>query len=156
MKIKEYINPAYIVKSLRNALTELTYYKNYKKIIQELDENGYLQKMKISRENDYLLIGVDLNPELLIYEENTIESAELRVISEKLKKYTVFLQKEGILDSVKADYERIKNDNYYGYLISISFKFKKYDSFKFKYDIAYLFGLFFTLSTLIYLLFNIF
>lgn len=155
MKIKEYINPVSIIKSLKLALTELKYYKNYKKIIQELDENGSLEKMQIVREKEYLLIGVDLNPELLIYRDEAIESAELKVVAERMKKYTVFLQKEGILDSIKADYERIKSDDYYGYLISVSFKFKKYNKFKFRYSVLYLIGIFLIMSSLIYLVFNI-
>lgn len=149
MKIKEYIHPILIFKSLKECLIELEHYKKYKSIIAELEQNGSLDRMKIVKEDDYLLIGVDLNPELLIYAEDAIESAELRMVADRMKKYSVFLQKEGILDSVKANHERIKSEDYYGYLINISFDFKKYSKFKLRYSISYFIGLFLIITTLI-------
>lgn len=152
MKLKEYLNPIVIVKSFLNSLTELKYFNKYRKIIEELEYNGSLDKMKIIREGDYLLIGIDLNPELLIYEEGTIESAELKLVAERMKKYSAFFEREGILDSIKADPERIKNDDYYGYLINITFNFKKHDSSRFRYCISYIAGIFLILTTVISLL----
>ena len=52
-----------------------------------------------------------------------IEPAELRFVSDKLKRYTDFLQKEGILDVISADYERVKTEDYYGYIVQIKLNF---------------------------------
>jgi hypothetical protein len=78
-----------------------------------------------------------LNPELLLYSDTSQESVELRLISEKMNKYNDFLTKEGILDSIKVDYERIQTEEHYGYVLQISFNFKQYKKSDFIYGISY-------------------
>ena len=85
-----------------------------------------------------LYLGIDLNPELLLYSDTSQETVELRLIGEKMKKYTDFLTKEGILDAVNVDYDRVKSDAYYGYVLQIKYNFTKYQRKKFIYDVAYL------------------
>ena len=137
MRIKHYINPKLVWRSLSDAFTERGYNRNYNDIIRELETNGRLNTLGIKREGNILLIGVDLNPELLVYEAQSRESVELKMVAERMRKYTDFFQKEGILDSVKADYDRIFNEDYFGYIVSISFNFKRYIKSKYRYDLAY-------------------
>ena len=84
-----------------------------------------------------MYIGIDLNPELLLYSDTSQESVELRLISEKMKKYNDFLTKEGILDSIKVEYERVQNDSFYGYILQIGYSFKNYKRSDLVYDISY-------------------
>lgn len=135
MKLKD-LNPKLAYRDLQDCLTELTFYKNYKKIILELSESGRLEELGFSLDEDgNLYLGINLNPELLMYSETSQESVELRLISEKMGKYNDFLTKEGLLDSVKMESERIKNENFYGYILKISFNFKKYSKEKYKHAI---------------------
>jgi hypothetical protein len=136
--IYNYINPVKIYKSLIAAINELGNHLKYKKIIFELQKDGKLDAIGLAVDKDAnLYIGIDLNPELLMYSETSQESVELKLISEKMKKYTDFLTKEGILDAVRMDYDRIKTEEYYGYVLQIRFNFLKYDKNKFIYDIGY-------------------
>lgn len=157
MKLNTYLNPKLIVKSITEALLELKHYNNYKKIIEELDRKETLSNIGLTRHKDLLMIGINLNPELLMYEDPTQqESVELKMIAEKLKKYTNFLQNEGVLDVVRADYERVKTEDYYGYIVSISFFFKKYSKNRLIYDIIYASSVSITIiSAVIYLLLSI-
>jgi hypothetical protein len=72
-----------------------------------------------------------------MYTEDSQESVELKFISEKMKKYTNFLQEELILDVVEAQYERVATTEFYGYVVKISYDFRKYNKSKFIYDIVY-------------------
>jgi hypothetical protein len=47
------------------------------------------------------------------------------------------LTKEGILDSVKVEYDRVKNEEYYGYILQIKYDFKQYRKNRFIYDVSY-------------------
>ena len=137
--IYNYLNPVKIYKSLIAAINELGNYSKYKKIIFELQKEGKLNTIGLSLDsNANLYIGIDLNPELLMYSETSQESVELKLISEKMKKYTDFLTKEGILDVIRMDYDRIKTEEYYGYVLQIKFNFLKYDKRKFIYDLSYI------------------
>jgi hypothetical protein len=138
MKINKYINPKAILVSFKEANTDIKHYLKYKSILSEIQEEGKLEKLKIKRENDMLYIGVNLNPELLMYADQSLESAELKFVADSMRKYTDFLQKEGILDVIKADYERVHNDEFYGYVVQIAFDFQKYTKTKYRYDIGYL------------------
>lgn len=136
--ILDYIFPNRVYKKLTLNFIELSKFKKFKTIIFELTKNGKLSSVGIkadSKSNMY--IGIDLNPELLLYSETSQESVELKLISEKMKKYNDFLTKEGILDVIKVDFERIKNNEFYGYVLQISFDFKKYKKIDLIYSILY-------------------
>lgn len=136
--ILDKLNPIKVYKSLFDNIEDLVNYFKYKKIVFELNKDGKLEKVGLTMDSSAnLYIGIDLNPELLLYSETSQESVELKLISEKLKKYTDFLTKEGILDSIKMDYDRIKNDDYYGYVLQITYDFKKYRKISFIYSISY-------------------
>lgn len=136
--ILDYISPVRIYKRLIVHITELLNYRKFKNIIFELNEKGALDEIGIRADSSLnMYIGIDLNPELLLYSETSQESVELRLISEKMNKYNDFLTREGILDAIKVDYERIQTEEHYGYILQISFNFKKYKRSDFVYSIAY-------------------
>ena len=136
--ILNYVSPIKVYKRLVSNVSELTQYSKFKKIIQDLNKIGKLDEIGIKiDEKSNMYIGVDLNPELLLYSDTSQESVELRMISEKMNKYNDFLTKEGILDSIKLEYERVQTDDFYGYILQISYNFKKYKRFHLIYDISY-------------------
>ncbi len=136
--ILDYLFPKRVYKKLTLNLSELTKFKKFKKIIFELAENGKLADIGIKADAQAnMYIGIDLNPELLLYSETSQESVELKLISEKMNKYNDFLTKEGILDVIKVDFERVKNDEFYGYILQIRFDFKKYKKADLIYSISY-------------------
>ena len=136
--ILDYLSPIRIYKRLSIHIRELINYRTFKKIIFDLNKNGKLDEVGIKADpNLNMYIGIDLNPELLLYSDTSQESVELKLISEKMNKYNDFLTKEGILDSIKVDYERIQTDEHYGYILQISFNFKQYKKSDFIYTISY-------------------
>jgi hypothetical protein len=137
MRIKNYIYPGLIYRSIINAIEDLKYLRRYKNILRDLEEEGKLEKIGLTRDGDKLFVGVNLNPELLMYTEDSKESVELKFVSDAMKKYTDFLGREGILDSIKADYERVFTDDFYGYIVQIKYQYKNYKKEKFQYDIGY-------------------
>jgi hypothetical protein len=62
--------------------------------------------------------------------EESQNQVELNFISEKMRRFTDFFQKEGILDVIKSDYYCVKTTDYYGYVVQIEFDFKRYKKSK--------------------------
>lgn len=125
--ILNYLNPVKKYRDLIDCLNDLKKFNRYKKIVFSLQKEGKLEKIGFSLDQtSNLYLGINLNPELLLYSETSQESVELKMVSEKMTKYTDFLTKEGIIDSVKVDYERIQTEEYYGYILKISYSFTKY------------------------------
>jgi hypothetical protein len=138
--IVDYLNPALVFKSLKEGLDDLASFSRYRKIIFELEAAGKLTALGLYHDDDgNLYLGVNLNPELLLYSDSDTsqETVELKLIGEKMNKYNDFLTKEGILDAVTVDYDRVKDGEYYGYVLQIKYNFKKYRRSKFVYDICY-------------------
>lgn len=141
--IKDYLYPALVFKSIKKNLTDISNKKRYVSVLDELEMDNKLNDVGFKRQGDDLFIGVNLNPELLMYTEDSQESVELKFISDASKKYTKFLENEGILDSIKADYERVRTSEFYGYIVKISYN-SKFNKSKFIYGISY-FGTLITL-----------
>jgi len=137
MNILNYIKPKSVYNYLKYCITELKYYKKYKTILEELKENGKLEQVGLTLKQDKLYFGVDLNPELLLYGESSQETVELKFVQDKMKIFTEFLKKEGILDSIAADYDRIQSLDHYGYIIEIKFAFREYSLRRLIYSIIY-------------------
>jgi hypothetical protein len=137
--ILSYLNPVKSYQTLKESFNDLTKFKKYKKIVFSLQEEGKLEQIGLRLDNDAnLYLGINLNPELLLYSETSQESVELKMVSDKMTKYTDFLTKEGIIDSVKVDYERVQSEEYYGYVLRISYAFTKYTTkSKIIYGISY-------------------
>jgi hypothetical protein len=133
-----YLNPSKVFKLLKLQITDLKNSRRYLNIVKSLDDDGKLQKIGFRADQDYnLYLGIDLNPELLLYSEMSQETAELKLIGEKLKRHTDFLLNEGILDSIQVDYDRVKDENFYGYIVKISYKFTHYTRKSYIKNIAY-------------------
>lgn len=146
-----YLSPIFAYKKMRSNLGELSKYRTYKKIIFDLNEMGKLDTIGFKADKDAnLYLGIDLNPELLLYSETSQESVELKLISEKMNRYNEFLTKEGLLDSITVDYERVKNDEFYGYVLQIGFNFSKYNKRDLRYSIIYLSSLLGAISGIVY------
>jgi hypothetical protein len=124
--------------TIKECMLDLSRNKTYNKILMELFEAGKISEIGLRMDESLnLYVGINLNPEMLIYGDTSQESAELKFVSEKIGKYTDFLTKEGILDYVKVDYDRVKTDDYYGYILKISYDFKKYSRKKLTRAIIY-------------------
>jgi hypothetical protein len=137
-KASEYIIPTRVFNSISNNIKDLKHNQRYNSIIEELDKDGRLNEIGFKLEKNNLYAGVTLNPDLLKYTDpESQESVELKFVSEKMKKYTNFLQSEGILDSIKADYDRIYDKkDFYGYVVQISYR-KNRNISKLIYDCIY-------------------
>jgi hypothetical protein len=130
--ILKYLDPTKVYSRLSLAIKDLLKHKKYKRVILELQKSGKIEEIGFSvDEQCNLYLGINLNPELLLYSETSQESVELKLISEKLKKYTDFLTKEGILDCVRVEYDRVKTEEYYGYILQIKYNFVNYQTGKF-------------------------
>lgn len=124
--------------TIKECLLDLSRNKTYNKILMELFEKGKITEIGLRMDDSLnLYVGINLNPEMLIYTDTSQESAELKYISEKLGKYTEFLTKEGIIDYIKVDYDRVKTSDYYGYILKISYDFKVYSRKKLTSAILY-------------------
>jgi hypothetical protein len=136
--ILDYISPIRVAKTLLLNVDDLLKYRRYLTIIRELNSQGKLDTLGFKLDaTGNLYLGIDLNPELLMYSETSQESVELKLISEKMNKYNDFLTNEGILDSIKVDYDRIQNETFYGYILQISFRFTQYTRKKLSYSVGY-------------------
>ncbi len=154
-KLISYINPVSSYRMFKKSTSELLRYLKYSKILTEIDEEGKLKEAGIRLEKNLMYVGVNLNPDLLKYTDGIEqESVELRFVSESMKKYTDFLEKEGILDAISADYERVYNKDFYGYIVQIKFKMSIYKKSRFIYDSIFLSSILALTSIGIYNLIN--
>ena len=136
--ILDYFDPRVQYANLMDCKADMRYHKKYKEVVDELIIDGKLDKMKLSYDADRnMYLGFNLNPELLIYEDASQESVELSMVKDKLKQYTEFLTKEGIIDYVTMTHDRVRNVDYYGYVLKINFDFKYYTKKKWRYGIGY-------------------
>ena len=90
-KLISYINPVDSYKKFKESLDELFRYRKYSKILNQLDSEDKLKTIGIRLEKNLMYVGVNLNPDLLLYTEESQESVELRFVSESMRKYTDFL-----------------------------------------------------------------
>lgn len=149
------ISPKIAIKRLSTYFKMLKNRSRYYSIIESLSESGEIEKIGFNRIGKNLYIGINLDPTLLrpdYFDDESRNSAELKFISEKLKKYADFLNKQGILDYSIADYDRVYDkSDYYGYVVEIRFNDKDLNRSDLYYGIAYFASLLLLLSGIVWL-----
>ena len=145
------LNPLVMFSTLFAIIRELLDYRKYALSIERMDKEGLLSDNGFERGPLYsILRGVNLRPETLLYGEEDQERFELGFVAEAMKKYNELLAKEGILNLVTTKTKRIKNENYYGYVVSIIYNFKKLKLRSILYCVLYMTILTIVLSKLNY------
>lgn len=148
--ILDYVNPVKVYQTLNACVEDLFNFSKYKEIILQLQKEGKLEAIGFSLDKvGNLYLGINLNPEMLFYSETSQTTVELKMISEKMLKYNDFLTKEGIIDYIKVDYDRVKTDEHYGYILQISYNFRKYNRKSFIYAIGYFLTIFSSLIAIV-------
>ena len=89
--------------------------------------------------------GVDLQPETLMYEEGPLDQFERMLVAQHMSKYNDFLMREGLLEFLRTDLERIKTEDQYGYIVWMKFNYNHFTLLRIFYTLAYTWGLIWTL-----------
>jgi len=106
------------VQVFRNFANRRFYTKQMKRLFADgsLKTNG----MRIDKRNRAYYV-LNLEPETLMMGDETIDLEKSRVYESLLKKKPLF-EKAGIGELIEAETERIKNEDYYAYLIQIKYR----------------------------------
>jgi hypothetical protein len=90
-----------------------------------MQEEGLLERNGFKRGPLYSIFkGVNLRAETEMYPEEERESFELGFVAAEMKKYNELLMKEGILNMVTTETDRVHTQDYHGYTVSIWYNFK--------------------------------
>jgi len=123
----DYINPVKIYRELRAIANEAFDYWTYIKVINKLKKDGEFDKVNLRvTEWGKAYYIVNLQPELLIYEKegfSELQKLEMTKVKESLGPYNEFYLKHMLIDYVKTGFERIRDKDYYGYLVWIDFSY---------------------------------
>lgn len=138
-KLLNWLNPITMFTTLFGIIKELIEYRKYANAIERMDKEKILEDNGFDRGPLYSIIrGVNLRPEVLLYGEGDQEQFELGFVANEMKKYNELLAKEGILNLVTTHTKRIQNHDYYGYVVSIVYNFKKLKTRSIAYCISYI------------------
>ena len=124
-RILTYLNPIYQIKTIFLTIKEIYLFISYVKTINAMGQT--FKSKGIMKDSKYTLVkGINLKAETLMYggvgEE--LERFEISFIGKEMSKYNEIFLENGILELIKTKANRIKNDDFYGYLVSISFNYK--------------------------------
>ena len=138
-RILTYLNPIYQIKTIFLTIKEIYLFISYVKTINAMGQT--FKSKGIMKDSKYTLVkGINLKAETLMYggvgEE--LERFEISFIGKEMSKYNEIFLENGILELIKTKANRIKNDDFYGYLVSISFNYKYFTLYSILSSILYL------------------
>jgi len=148
------LSPISFFKFLFSYIKEIRLFLFYRKTVKALVASGELEKngLRVDSLNRIFFVK-NLEAEVLLYgnqEEGGLERFEKSFIAEQLRKYNDIFIKNQLIEIVKTSLKRIKTQDYYAYLVTIFFNFKKFTLLRTIYVLAY----FWTLTYLIIKLVN--
>lgn len=119
------INPITFIVTAYNIIKELIEYRTYSQVIIRMQEEEILERNGFKRGPLYSIVkGVNLRAETEMYPEEEREGFELGFVAAEMKKYNELLMKEGILNMVTTETERVHTQDYHGYTVNIWYDFK--------------------------------
>lgn len=137
-RILAYLNPIYQIKTIILTIKEIYLFISYVKTINSM-ENTF-KSNGIMKDSKYTLVkGINLKAETLMYggvgEE--LERFEISFVGKEMSKYNDIFLENRILELIKTKANRIKNEDFYGYLVSISFNYKYFTLYSILSSILY-------------------
>jgi hypothetical protein len=138
----KFINPIFIIKKLFLIIKEIYLFSIYRKSILELERVGILKERGFYRNGIMfgLTYGVNLKAETLLYggEGDDLKKFELSFIGKAIAKHNDIFINHNILELIKTRAERVKNLDYYGYIVHLDFAFKQVSTINIIWVISYL------------------
>ena len=145
LRILDFLNPVSFWKNAVSCYKDVANYRFYRKTIKLLEGEGLLRDKGMR--SDWLkrvYFVINLLPETLLA-GGDVELLERSRVTEAIAERNQVFTKNGILEIIEADYRRIKDNDYYAYLIWVKYRWQTSFSEWFK-TIAWLI----LLGTLVY------
>lgn len=122
MGIRDALHPKMFRDTLSMVYRNFSNWLFYRKTIRRLNADGSLKQNGMRLDKRYRSYYVlNLEPEILMMGEETINLEKSRVFESIARKKPLF-EEAGLGEIIEAKTERIKNDNYYAYLVQIKFR----------------------------------
>lgn len=108
-----------------------SYLKTINDITPELEERGIFKASKyslikaINLKAETLLLANSLEKDMNEEEIKELHKLELSFISREISKYNDVFITHGIIELIKTKAERVRNKDYYGYMVEISYNWTK-------------------------------
>lgn len=116
------LNPVKAVKSLLSVFKDISNYLFYRKRIKKIDEEGYFKdrKARVDWLNRVYYV-LNLEPELQLATGDIVDLEKSRVYESVYKFQGVFAT-NNLVEIVDISSKRIKSEDFYAYLVTISYK----------------------------------
>tara|TARA_R110002074_G_scaffold67007_4_gene158050 strand:- start:2847 stop:3326 length:480 start_codon:yes stop_codon:yes gene_type:complete len=137
-RILAYLNPIYQIKTIILTIKEIYLFISYVKTINSMEKT--FKSNGIMKDSKYTLVkGINLKAETLMYggAGEELERFEISFIGKEMSKYNDIFLENRILELIKTKANRIKNEDFYGYLVSISFNYKYFTLYSILSSILY-------------------
>jgi hypothetical protein len=129
------LNPVNIFKRVISISKELYMFLLYIKALNEIEPE--LEESRIVKASKFSLIkAINLKPETLLLanklesdmdkeDKKELHKLELSFVGREIAKYNDIFINGGIIELIKTKATRIKDNEYYGYMVTISYNWKK-------------------------------
>ena len=134
------LNPVNIIKRLILIIKELSMFISYVKTLNLIEKD--LEDSKIVKLSRFSLgKAINLKPETLLLankhesdmtdeEKKELNKLELSFITKEISKHNDIFINSGIIELIKTKANRIKNNDYYGYIVEISYNWNHAKPYK--------------------------
>lgn len=122
MGLLNLINPIEAIDSVRTIVKDITNYWFYRKQIKAIEANGIFRTKRMR--TDWLCrvyYVVNLEPELQLATGDLIDLEKSRVFESVSKVQGIFADRN-LIEIIDVSSKRIKDDNYYAYLVTIKYR----------------------------------
>jgi hypothetical protein len=120
--ILDFLNPISFWQNLRICYKDFVNYRFYRRVITNLASEGALRERGMRTDMlRRVYFVINLLPETLLAGAD-VELLERSRVTEAIAERNQIFMKDGLLEIIEADYQRIKTDDYYAYVVWIKYR----------------------------------
>jgi hypothetical protein len=121
-RLLNFLNPLSFWENVMTCYRDVSNYVFYRKTINQLAKDGLLREKGMRTDLlKRVYFVINLLPETLLA-GGDVELLERSRVTEAIAERNQIFIKDGILEIIEADYKRIKNEDYYAYLIWVKYR----------------------------------
>lgn len=135
----KWLSPVHYIRKIRGVRSDIKGKEIFVKYLPQLYNDKYLTRYRKTLQKESMYLGVDLIPEIKLQhtDKYKLEIEEKRRLAVEVSKLNDVFAKHGLFEFVKLIPEKVDNDDHYGFMVEIIYRYTNLTKKSVSYIIFY-------------------
>jgi len=120
----KYLNPLYFIKVIKCIFKNISMRKEFNNVLYNIVNDEAFKYIKTEIKSNVLFFGINLKPEIKLVRSTDfdLDVEEKKQLAVQISRFNDVFLKYGIIEMIKIHPEKIDDENFYGFIVNVSYR----------------------------------